>query len=104
VYREPFGLGFKRKMRVLRVLLCCYVLKSKTVAMEGEMKSKIVAKKKIRSGLSRVYSGSGSIRWVDRVLPGQIPSCFLLRSGSDRPGPGLILWAGPGFKTMVVYE
>jgi hypothetical protein len=46
VYREPFGLGFKRKMRVLRVLLCCYVLKSKTVAMEGEMKSKIVAKKK----------------------------------------------------------
>jgi hypothetical protein len=59
---------------------------------------------KIRSGLSRVYPGrpgSGSTRRVNRVSPGQIPRCFLLKPGSagsrvDPPGR-----AGPGFKTMV---
>jgi len=50
--------------------------------------------------------GSRSTHRVDRVLPGQLPSGFLLRPGSV-PGPG---WpglgsncrAGPGFKTMKI--
>ena len=58
-------------------------------------------------GLSRVcpgWPGPGSTRWVDRVSPGQFPTCFLLRpgpaTGPGRPGPGSTRRAGPGFKTM----
>ena len=74
----------------------------KTIAMEGETKSKTVAKEnKVGShpGLP------GSTRRVDRVSPGQLPSGFLPPPGPipgpGRPGPGSTRRAGSGFKTMV---
>jgi hypothetical protein len=62
----------------------------------------------LRPGLGRVYPGrpgSGSIRRVDRVLPGQLPGGFSLRPvpvpGPGQPGPKSTRRAGPGFKTML---
>jgi hypothetical protein len=67
-----------------------------------------ILKKRERPGLSRVYpgfSGSGSTRRFDRVLPSQLPSRFLLRPrpvlGLGQPGPGSTGRAGPGFKSLV---
>jgi len=66
----------------------------------------VYTKKTKKPGLSRVCPGrpgSGSTLRVDRVLPGQLLSGFLLRpgpvSGLGRPGPGSTRRAGPGFKT-----
>jgi hypothetical protein len=93
----------------LILFACFHPAFSAACLLEGEVKSKTVAKKKIRSSLSRVYLGrpsSGLTRWVDWVSPGQIPSCFLLRPGPvlgpGRPGPGLTHRVGPGFKTMLL--
>jgi len=69
------------------------------------MKSNTVAKQN-KVGSQPGLPGSGSTRRVNRVSPGQIPSCFLLKPGPalgpGRPGPGLTRRAGPGFKTMLL--
>jgi hypothetical protein len=52
---------------------------SKTVAMEGKMKSKLVGQKKNKVGS---HPGLPGLTFrVDRVLLGQITNCFLLKPG-----------------------